>query len=174
MDLAVHDHRVDDVSAVVDRHILLNVHRSGFGVDLDNADVRAERPREVGWVEVGYGLKAVLHALREARSISRERDLPHSLALVRAALDVELTRVEDNVFVRSPEHMRGYFLGLLDHLLARSVDRNSTDWQAAAAVSPVAERSVGGVAMTDLDVRVREAERIGRNLRERGVVALAV
>src|SRR5438034_7120917 len=44
VDLAVDDERVDDVSAVVDRHVLLELSVARLSVDLDHRDVRAERP----------------------------------------------------------------------------------------------------------------------------------
>ena len=45
--LALDDHRVDLDAAVVDGHVLQHVDLTGLGVDLDGADVGAERPREV-------------------------------------------------------------------------------------------------------------------------------
>ena len=80
VDLALDDHRVDDVAAVVDRDVLLQIDAAGLGVDLDHRDVRAERPDEVGRIEVGDRFEPLLHALGQARAVGGEGDLAHRLA----------------------------------------------------------------------------------------------
>ena len=61
VDLAVHDHRVDDVAAVVDRHEPAHVDLSGALVDVDDRDVAAEREGQVGRIVVVDRLEARLH-----------------------------------------------------------------------------------------------------------------
>ena len=51
MNLAVHQHRIDDLAAIVDRHITKEVHVSGFTIDLDTNDVCAEGKRKILWLE---------------------------------------------------------------------------------------------------------------------------
>ena len=47
VELAVHDHRVDLVADIVDRDVPDELDDAGLLVDLDDRDVRAERPRAV-------------------------------------------------------------------------------------------------------------------------------
>ena len=60
MQLAVHDHRVDDVSAVVDRDVLGDLRVTRLGVHLDGADVGAKWPHEVGRLEISHRLQPLL------------------------------------------------------------------------------------------------------------------
>ena len=61
--LALDDQRVDLVAAVVDGDVRQQVDRAGLRVDLDHADVGAEREREVGRVVGDLGLEVGLHAV---------------------------------------------------------------------------------------------------------------
>ena len=65
-------------------------------------------------------------------------------------------------------------LRLFDDLLARLDDGHPADDQRAGAVGVQPERCGAGVAVYDDDVVVGNAERIGCDLGERGLVALAV
>ena len=73
--LAFDDHRVDDVAAVVDGDVLLQIDVAGRRIDFDDADVRAERPHEVGRIEVRDRLEAVVHARRAGSRRRRRRRL---------------------------------------------------------------------------------------------------
>ena len=85
--LAVHDHRVDLLADVVDRDVAHELDAAGLLVDLDDRDVRPERPRAVRRVVVGRLVEVRLHPLgRVEREVERERDLLDRLDPVRAAL----------------------------------------------------------------------------------------
>ena len=70
--------------------------------------------------------------------------------------------------------MRGDLLGLGLDLLHRLEDRGHADGGRARAVGAHAELHLVGVAMDDLDLADRNAEPLGDQLREGGLVALAV
>ena len=76
VELAVDDHRVDLLADVVDRDVADEVDLAGLLVDLDDGDVRPERPRAVRGVVVGGLVEVRLHALgRVEREVEREGDL---------------------------------------------------------------------------------------------------
>ena len=84
--LALDDHRVDDVAAVVDRGVALDRDLAGLAVDLDLGDVRAEREREVRRVEERRRLEVRLHALgQRVRRPGRARRAPGSSSRARAS-----------------------------------------------------------------------------------------
>src|SRR5258708_361948 len=175
VDLSSHDHRVDDVAAVVDGDVPLEVHRARLRVNFDDGDVRAERPDKVAWVVVGDGLQAVLHALGKSRAERCECDLTHRLALVGAALDVELALVENDIFFGRLEEMGRELFRLVDDLLARLVHGHTTDREGAAAVRAIAKsRAFGRVPVPQLDHVVGDSECVGDDLREGRVVTLPV
>ncbi len=86
VDLPVHDHRVDDVAAVVDRDEAPDLDLPGALVDVDDADVAAEREGQVGRVVVVDRLEAGLHPLGMI-GVGREGELRDGLDPVRRALD---------------------------------------------------------------------------------------
>ncbi len=173
--MTIDDHRVDHVAAVIDRDVLAHVDCAGIRVDFDHADMRAERPCEVGRVEVAHRFEALLHPFRQPGAVARERDLAQGLCLFGTALDMEAALVEDDVGFVGFEHMSRQPLGLVDHLDAGHTDRHTTHRQASAAIGAVTHgRSFGGVAMSHLNRFVRNAERVRHDLGERRVMALAM
>ena len=84
----VDDQRVDLHAAVVDGDVLQHVDGAGLGVDLDDADVRAERPREVGRVVGDLRLEVRLEAVGQVVGGERlERDRGERHRPVGRALD---------------------------------------------------------------------------------------
>src|SRR5204863_8431237 len=75
---------------------------------------------------------------------------------------------------RGLEHRGGDVLRLLLHLAGRDRGGRARYRRRAAAVGAEAERGAVGVAVHDLDVLGRDAELLGHDLRERGLVALAL
>ena len=98
MHLPGHDHRVDDVAAVVDRDVAGDLDLAGVAIHLDLAAVGAERERAVRRVEehglVEPGGDALGHV---ERLPGAERDLLDRDALVGTALDRERTTREVEV-----------------------------------------------------------------------------
>ena len=120
VELAVDDHRVDLLADVVDRDIADEVDLAGLLVDLDDRDVRPERPRAVRGVVVGGLVEIRLHAVRQAEpEVDRERDLLDGLDLVGRALDRVVRAVDLDVLDVGLEHVGGVAAGLLADLRRR-------------------------------------------------------
>jgi hypothetical protein len=111
VDLPVDDHRVDDVAAVVDGHEAADLDLARALVDVDDADVRAEREREVRRVVVVDRLEAGLHPLRMV-GVGGERDLLDRLEPIRRALDREPAVGPFEVVLVGLEQMRGELAAL--------------------------------------------------------------
>src|SRR5450759_5219170 len=152
MDLAVDDHRVDHVAAVVDRDVALEVAVAGLGIDLDHGAVSAERPHEVARVVVRDSFEALLHPLGKAGAVRGERHLAERLALVGTALDIEVTLVEGDVLLSRLKEVRGDLSCLVGDLLARLVHGHAAHRQRATAIGSIAERRpLSGIAVPQLD-----------------------
>ena len=133
--LAVDDQRVDLVAAVVDGDVLQHVDVAGLGVDLDDADVRAEGPREVGRVVGDVGLEVRLQPVGQVvRGEGLEGDRRQRQRLVRRALDGERATDELEVVLGGLELVGGDLAGLVDHLVAGHGDGHAADGQRARAV----------------------------------------
>ena len=87
------------------------------------------------------------------------------LELAALVLDVRLARFQQ---------VGGDLLALGDDLVERFHDRRAADGDRARAVGAHAEQDLRGVAVHDVDVLDRHAETVGDDLREGGLVALAV
>ena len=107
------------------------------------------------------------------RHVGLEHHLADRLGAV-GALDREAAVLELDVALGRLEQVRGDLLALLDDLLAGVDDRLAADRDRARAVGAHADRGLVGVAVDHLDVLDRHAELLGDQLRERGLVALAV
>ena len=76
MELTVDDQRVDDVADIVDRDVSDRLDLTRIAIDLDHADVRAERERAVRRIVVGRLIEERLHPARQVvGDAGRERDL---------------------------------------------------------------------------------------------------
>ena len=173
--LALDEHRVDRPAAVVHRHVADDRDLAGVGVHLDDRRVGPERPDEVVRVVERVLLESRLHALRDALGhVGRTGDVGERQALVRRAADLVLAVHDLDVLGRRLEHVGGELLGLVGHLVGGARHRLAADGQRARAVGAHAERALGGVAVDDLDLGRVDAEPVGHDLREAGLVALAV
>ena len=144
-------------------------------IDLDLADVAAGRESEVGRV-VKRGLlqaRLELRAGELVRDIGVERDVAPGRRLVGAG-DGELAVLEFDVALGRLQHEGRDFLGLGLDLVERLDDRRHADRAGARAVGAHAELHLVGVAMHDRDILDRNAEPLGHELREGGLVALPV
>jgi len=108
-------------------------------------------------------------------AVGLERHLLDLATVVGRAFDVELAAFEHDVLFGRLEGMGGDLLGLVDDLLRGHLDRHPADGQRARPVGPVAEGgALAGVAVLDLDLVVGDAQGVGHDLAERGLVPLAV
>src|SRR5439155_1307374 len=88
VELAVDDHRVDLLADVVHRDVALELGLAGLLVDLDDRDVRPERPGAVRRVVVGRLVEIRLHPVGQAEAeVEGERDLLEGLPLLGRSLD---------------------------------------------------------------------------------------
>jgi hypothetical protein len=151
VDLAVDDHRVDDVAAVVDRDEATDVDLARALVDVDHADVAAERERQVRRVVVVDRLEARLHPGRMVR-VGRERDLLDRLEAIGRALDAELAGLPFEVVLGGLEQVGGDLLRLLPDLPRGDGRGGAGDRRGARRVRPEPYGRGVGVAVLDLDV----------------------
>src|SRR5262249_43230371 len=79
-----------------------------------------------------------------------------------------------DVALRAFQGMRGQLERLLPHPVAGAIDRRSRHRSRARAPGAVAEWDLIGIALDERDVFDRKAQPIGRDLRERDLVTLAV
>ena len=114
VDLALDDHRVDARAAVVDGDEPPDLHLPGAGVDVDDADVGAERVGEVRRVVDRLGVEVALDALGQLEVRVREQgDLLDRLALLGVALHVPAAELPLEVVGRALERRGGDDLGLV-------------------------------------------------------------
>ena len=174
--LAVDQHRVDGRAAVVDRHPALDLDLAGLHVHVDHARVRAEREHEVLRVVERGLLEARLDVGRQLvrRDVRSAGDLGHRHRLVGRAAHLELAVGQLDVLGRGLQQRGADLLGLVLHLLGGAAHRLAAHGERTRAVRAPAERALVRVAVQDVDVLGVDPEAVGDDLREAGVVALAV
>ena len=128
MDLALDDHRIDDVAEIVDRGEIHDLDFAGVGVDLDLADLRARRIDEVRRVIEGVLVHAGLELGQRVvvRHIGREYRLRQRHVLVGAG-HLEGAVLEHDVGHRCFHQMGGDLLALGDDLVGGFHDRRTAD-----------------------------------------------
>src|SRR5947209_6683187 len=84
MHLTLYDHRIDDVSAIVDGDETPDMDLPRSSIDVDDADIASKGKGEVGRVVIRGRLEPRLHALRVVR-VCREGDLLDRFDLLRCA-----------------------------------------------------------------------------------------
>ena len=173
VDLAVDDHGVDDVAAVVDGHEPPHLDLAGGRVDVDGADVRAEGEGQVGRIVVVDRLEAGLHAQRMV-GVGGERDLGDGLAAVGRALHEEAAVLPLQVVLAGLQEVRRDLLRLVPDLAGGHGRRCPGHRRGAAGVGAQAVGRRVGVAFLDGDVGDRDAQLLGDDLGEGGHVALAL
>ena len=107
------------------------------------------------------------------RDVSGERDVRESLLAIGSG-NRKFARLELDVLFAALQKMRSDLLALENHFVARLRQRRAADHQRARAIGAHAELHLVGVAKDDIDVLERHAEFLANDLREGGLVALAV
>ena len=175
--LAANEQRVEDAAAVVDGDVAQHRDAAGLGVDLDDRDVRAERERRVGAVEVELvAQRARLEAVGQLRRVLRRR---RRAPPTTTALDgTPATCRPPSPTTMSSGEASSRCAAIC---LARSSTPSDATWMALPAVCSEREPSVpeprgtrDGVGVDERDLVHRDAEHVAGQHRERGVVALAV
>src|SRR5260370_36456160 len=98
VDLTFHNHRVDDVTAIVHCHEAPNLYLSGTFVDVHHANVSPEREREVRWIVIIDGFEPSFETSRNIR-VSSESDFLDALGFARCTLHKELAGFPLQIFL---------------------------------------------------------------------------
>src|SRR5215213_8712038 len=121
---------VDDITDVIDRDVLDDFDQPRVAIDLDHANVRAERECAVRRIVIGNRLQCWLHAWWQVvGDVGLEGNVLDGLDRIRRSLHPGLPILVDNVLRRRLQHVRRKQLGLLDNLLHALVDGGTADGQ---------------------------------------------
>ena len=112
MDLALDDHGVDNIAAVINRHEAADFYFPRALVDIDDADIAAEREGQVRRIIVGHRLEAGFHPLGMI-GVRRKGDFLDRLRALGRAFDKELPGLPLQVLLVRFEKMRRDFLRLV-------------------------------------------------------------
>ena len=174
MDLAIDEHRIDDIADVVDADVIAQSDFASFGVDLHRRQVGSMREVEVLRVEGCIGVQTGFEPVRQImRAEGGKRDLTQRHTLI-GALDAEPAGGEFDIVPVGFQQVRRDRFRLLDYLVRGGDDRHSADNQRTGAIGVHSLLCHLSVAVQDLDVVKRNAEPVGDDLAERGFVALAM
>ena len=176
-DLAVHDQRIDDASAVVADDEAGDLDMAGLDVDLDLGDVAARGVGGLVGLEVDGRFEAgiAVGGHREAVHADGEiGDLAERLLHAGRALHVDRAILQFEVGLRDLHHFRGDLFDLGCDFDGGEMGRVAGIDGRARGERAHAQRDPAGVASDDRNVLERHAELIGDDLRERGFVALSV
>ena len=175
VDLALDDHRVNLGAAVVHRHVAFQDDMAVVRVHADHRHMGAEGIGEVGRVVEGGGLQSRLHARGHVPGhVGHQGYVLDSLSAVGGAANEEVTIFVLDVRFGGLQQVggQGDCLGL--DLAGAQGQRAAADHRGAAAVGAPAHGRGVGVAVDNLHVVHGDAQLIGHNLGEGGLLALAV
>ena len=172
-DLSVDDHWIDHRSAILDDHIVEDLHDAGLRLDRDYGGVRAVG-EDAGGIRRLVGLRRFeqrRHALGQHLRPDvgdagdfDERDGAHGAEHL-AGLDPRLRDLR-------LQQMRADRLDLRQHRAARLGDGAAAEHHAARREGAEAERAVRRVAVADRDFVGRDRQLVRRHLGERGLEPL--
>ena len=174
VELTIGEQRVDDGAGVVDPHEPLEREHAGLALDTHGRHDRATAPHLVLRRQHVRGLEPGLFARRERTVPGHSRDVRPAHEAIRNAGDREAARAQPHVGGVRLEQMRGEPPRLRDDGVGRVSQRAAAERGAAAAEGPDAGRNDVGIAVTDVDRLGLETQAIGHDLREHGLVPLAV
>src|SRR5438034_735877 len=166
-------HRGSTTALAIDGDEAADLHLARALVDVDDADIAAERERQVRRVVIVDRLEARLHAGWMV-GVGREGDLLDRLLAVRRAFDVELAGRPLEVLLGRLEEMRRELPRLVADLAGGNGGRRSRHRCRSRRVGAEPIGRGVGVAVLDLDVGDGEPELLGDDLGEGGLVTLAL
>ena len=177
LDLAFHDHGIDDAAAVVDDCQLLDAHDAGLHVHVDHRGHHAEAPGDGRRDEV-VGLRAArVHALGQAGARTRRGravEVTQAHASRGDAPRPDLAIDELEVLGLDLEHLGGDALQPLLKPAGGDVDGGAGRDDAAGGERTHAIGDERGVARPEDDLLGRDAEEVGHHLGHRRLQALSV
>src|SRR6516225_6648767 len=112
VNLAFDDHRINNVAAIIDCYKPTDFYLAGALVDVDNADVSAERKRKIRRIVVMNRLQSCFQTWWDIR-VRCEGYLLNRLGLGRRALDKKFARLPFKIFFAYLEKMASDFSGFL-------------------------------------------------------------
>src|SRR5262249_24272748 len=157
------DHGVDNVATVINRHEAANFHFTRARVDIDDADIAAERESQVGRIIVRHRLEAGLHP-RWMIGVRRKSDLLDGLRALGGAFDEEFPGLPLQVLLARFEQMRCDFPGLVANLPGGNGRRRPRSRSTAAGVRAETIWSRVGVAFFDLNISHWDPQLLGEDL----------
>src|ERR1700730_10755001 len=157
MDLTLDNHRVDNVSAVINGHEAPNFHFTCSLVDVDHTDVGAERKCQVWRIIIMHGFQTGLETWWEVR-VRGKSNLLDGLGFTGCTFDVELSRLPFEVLFTNFKQVPSYLSRLVanfsgSHRCGRSSYRGT-----ATGVGPKTIWSGVGVSFFDCDVGDRNPQ----------------
>src|SRR5712692_1099719 len=174
VDLSVHQQRVDDVTAIVDGNVLVDLYFTGFSVHFNRANVTAEGESEVGGLEEVSGFHAGLKAggnvaggVGGHHEFAERNGFFAALRVQAAAADGDVGGFRAEQVSGESGHLGFEFLG--GHISSGAADGGSTT---AKSTNPVGHGH--GVAVDNVDVIRINAQFVSNELGERGFFPLAV
>src|SRR5687768_11227683 len=171
MDLALDDHRIDDVAAVVDGHKPTHFDFTCALVDIDDTDVTAERVREIRWIVIVDGFESGFHSGRMI-CVSGERDLLNRLDSIGRAFDEELAGFPfEIVFVRFKQIRRDLSRLVFDLAAGHSAGSGGNGCAAARVSSESVGRRVSVTFFDEYSIE-RKSELLRHYLCIRRLVSL--
>src|SRR5262245_2285393 len=173
VNLPLDDHRVDDVPAVVDGHEPAHLDLSRSIVDVDYADVAAERIGEVRRVVIRDRFEAGFHSLRVI-GVSGYRERLILLYAIGRAFDEELARLPLEVVFVGFEQVCGDLLRLVFDLAGGYGSRRARSRCGPAGVGAEPVWRGVGVAFFNRHVIDRNSEFFGDDLSVSRFVSLAL
>ena len=175
MDLAFYDHRVDLRATVIAGHIAFDHDMPVVFIDFHDRHVGAEGVNKVGRVVERRGLQSRFHALGQVPGhVSHSGHLLDRLHLIRRALDGELAVLVFHIRFGRFQQVSSQKPGLLFDLAGRQHHCSRAHCGGPAAVGAPAHRCVAGVAVDDGHVVYIDAQFVGDNLGEGGLLSLSV
>ena len=175
MDLPVDHHGIQPRPAIIHRQVTDHPGSPGLPVDLDEGDVRPERPDEVRRVEERRRFHASLHSRRQpVRLECSAGDLLDRERFGGRALDEGLPALVNDVGFRRFQQVGGDLSRFFAYLDRAHVHRRAIHRCAPAAIGVHSHRTDRGITVHDIDVLEWEPQRVPDDLGEGGLVALSV
>lgn len=168
------NHRIDDRTEIVDRRVIDDFDGAGIRVDLDLADMRAGRKREIQRIVDCRFVQARFQPFGiVVRNIGCKGDLADVHCLVRAR-DREVAVGKFDVIFGRFKDMGGNLAAFLNDLVrcldqCRTADRGRT-----RTVGAHTEHHLVGIAVDDIDILERDAEPLRYDLCKGRLVPLTV
>ena len=172
MDLPQRLARIEQPAVVVEDHVAVEPHLAGIGVDLDFGDMAAVG-KGVAVAEMGRPVRQTRRDVVAGRLIGGARHLLEA-DLLPGRGDAQHAGFVANRIDAGLQQARGKPPRILDDAFGRHQERGAALMHRARPAMAAAGIEIVGIALPEAEALRRQAKRIGRDLGERRLVALAV